>query len=277
VNRGPLHVGFILEREYRLSRMPSAVAAQLERAGHTATIIEPSVELAGVAGPSEPRFDAVVLRTVSGGPGISLLEAFAAAGVRTVNEAAAVRRVRDKVVMAATARASGIPFPETFFAAEGRLLEQVPADRFPLVVKPSVGGFGRSVRLVRSADELAALCGGDGARNLLAQPWVRNPGHDIKLYNTGEAIHAVRRRSSLLGGLDGEREPVSAGEDLRELARRVGEAFGLDVYGADVVESGDGWVVVDVNDFPSFGTIANAPAEIAATVVRIASRGRDER
>ena len=266
----PLRLGFIVEEAYRRSRMPSAVAAELEASGHIVTLIEPQRSLTSVGDVAAQRFDGVILRTLSGGPGLDLLIAYAAAGTTTVNDAAAVTRVRNKLAMTATARARGIPVPDTYFATDPRLLDELPDGCFPLVVKPSDGGFGRAVRLLEDRAALASLqaepstsCG------LLAQPWVRNSGYDLKLYSTGQGVHAVRRRSSLMGGLDGERERIDVSASMAELARRIGAAFDLEVYGADIVEGAEGLVVVDVNDFPSFGTISEAPREVAVTIAGI--------
>ncbi len=60
--------------------------------------------------------------------------------------------------------------------------------------------------------------------------------------------------------------------ELRDLALRVGKLFGLDIYGLDVVETRDGPMVVDINDFPSFGQVPNAVALVSSEIVRIASR-----
>lgn len=278
MTRARLRFCFLLEEEYRQSRMPMAVVRELTGLGHEVMVHEPRravVNLTELIGGR--RIDATVLRTVSGGPGVSLLQAVAAAGVPTINDAAAVRRVRDKAVVAATAHAHRIPFPETEFVADRELLEQLPEGRFPLVVKPSVGGFGRAVRLIQERRQLASLdLDGLAGQPLVAQSLVAGDGYDVKLYNTGQAVHAVRRRSSLHGGQDGEREWMAVDDDLRGLAQRIGMAYQLDIYGADVVEGPDGRTVVDVNDFPSFGTIDSAPQEVAASIVEIARRGDSE-
>jgi ribosomal protein S6--L-glutamate ligase len=39
-----------------------------------------------------------------------------------------------------------------------------------------------------------------------------------------------------------------------------------------VVETEDGWVVLDVNDFPSFGGIPDAAERLARSVLRMAHR-----
>jgi ribosomal protein S6--L-glutamate ligase len=266
---------FIVEEQYRHSRMPRAVVDRLSEWGHRTVVLEPSAAATSLSDLMNGQgFDAIVLRTVSGGPGVSLLQALGAGGITTINDAAAVRRVRDKAVVAATARAHGIPFPDTYFVARPSLLDQVPFLQFPLVVKPASGGFGHDVRLVRTPAEAASLASNGTRHHLIAQPWIPNLGYDMKLYNTGGQVFAVRRRSSLLGGRDEERELVGLTDELRELALRVGAAFGLDIYGVDVVEGPNGWVVIDVNDFPSFKKVPDAAQMVAASVVDIAQRAR---
>jgi ribosomal protein S6--L-glutamate ligase len=266
---------FIVEEQYRHSRMPRAVVDRLSEWGHRTVVLEPSAAATSLSDLLNGEgFDAIVLRTVSGGPGVSLLQALGAGGITTINDAAAVRRVRDKAVVAATARAHGIPFPDTYFVARPSLLDQVPFLQFPLVVKPASGGFGHDVRLVRTPAEAASLASNGTRHHLIAQPWIPNLGYDMKLYNTGGQVFAVRRRSSLLGGRDEERELVGLTDELRELALRVGAAFGLDIYGVDVVEGPNGWVVIDVNDFPSFKKVPDAAQMVAASVVDIAQRTR---
>jgi ribosomal protein S6--L-glutamate ligase len=266
---------FIVEEQYRHSRMPRAVVDRLSEWGHRTVVLEPSAAATSLSDLMNGQgFDAIVLRTVSGGPGVSLLQALGAGGITTINDAAAVRRVRDKAVVAATARAHGIPFPDTYFVARPSLLDQVPFLQFPLVVKPASGGFGHDVRLVRTPAEAASLASNGTRHHLIAQPWIPNLGYDMKLYNTGGQVFAVRRRSSLLGGRDEERELVGLTDELRDLALRVGAAFGLDIYGVDVVEGPNGWVVIDVNDFPSFKKVPDAAQMVAASVVDIAQRTR---
>ena len=215
------------------------------------------------------RYDAFVLKTVSEGPGLSLLDAAAAAGVTTVNDYRAIRLARDKAVAAVRARAAGIPFPKTWFASKSGLLDQIPADAYPLVVKPNSGSAMRDVYRVDSPDELARLAIGG---SLLAQPYLPNPGHDVKLYNTGDEVFATVKRSPLHPGADVVEEQIPVTPELRNLARAVGRVFGLDIYGIDVVETADGWVVLDVNDFPSFGNVPQAAWRLARTVLRVTRR-----
>jgi len=264
---------FIVERVYRQDGMPLRVAEQLLDWGHEVDLLEPDATVAGLGEPAGRPYDAWVLKTVSEGPGLSLLEAAAATGVATINDVRAIRRVRDKAVAAAWARVHGLPSPTTWFVTHRRLLEQIPQSEYPLVVKPANGSRGRDVRLLLRRAEIDDLDLGDaGDRFLLAQRFVPNNGWDVKLYNTGSGIHAVRRPSPLGRRVGAPDRPIRVTEELRRLALEVGRLYGLDIYGVDVIGTERGWMVVDVNDFPSFGQIPGAPAVVAESILRIAGR-----
>jgi hypothetical protein len=53
--------------------------------------------------------------------------------------------------------------------------------------------------------------------------------------------------------------------------------FGLDIYGIDVVRTYAGWMVLDINDFPSFGMVPAAAGQLAATIEGIAARAAADR
>lgn len=69
-----------------------------------------------------------------------------------------------------------------------------------------------------------------------------------------------------------ERQVPLPGEVAR-IAAQVGEVFGLDLYGVDVLLGPDGPVVVDINDFPSFRQVPDAVARVARAVLRLARSG----
>jgi ribosomal protein S6--L-glutamate ligase len=267
---------FIVEDRYRNDGMPLAVARQLGEWGHQVDLLAPQSSVARVSAlVKEGAYDAWVLKTVSEGPGLSLLEAAAAWGVTTINDARAIRPVRDKAVAAAVAGRHGLPFPLTYFAAAPELLDKVPAEHYPLVVKPVNGSSGRSVYLVKNPRELAEVEGNvTGEGFMLAQPYVANPGVDFKVYNTGGELYATVQPSPLHPDIAVPPRTVPLSADLARLVVDVGRIFGLDLYGVDVVEGPEGWVVVDVNDFPSFRCVPDAVARVARTILRLADHGR---
>ncbi len=270
----PARLCFIVEERYENDVMPGAVVDVLRSCGHHVDVLRPNgtvTDLWELLPTDVARYDAFVLKTVSEGPGLSLLDAAAAAGVTTVNDHRAIRLARDKAVAAVRARAAGIPFPKTWFASKSTLLDQIPADTYPLVVKPNYGSALRDVYRVDSPEELALLDIGDSSR-MLAQPYLPNPGYDLKLYNTGDEVFATIKRSPLHPDADVAEEQIPVTPELRNLARAVGRVFGLDIYGIDVVETENGWVVLDVNDFPSFGKVPQAAWRLARTVLRVTRR-----
>jgi ribosomal protein S6--L-glutamate ligase len=266
---------FIVEEEYRDAIMPLAVARELTERGHVVDLLEPQATatcLSSLTRYGHGAYQAYVLKTVSDGPGISLLEAAAAAGIATVNNARSVRLVRDKGVCATYARRHGIPFPVTYFVAAAELLSQVPEADYPLVVKPSNGSSCRGLHRIAHPSQL---------RTLEIDPerdrFFPNNGVDVKLYSTGSGTFAVRKRSPLHADAPVVESPIPLTPELDQLAERVGEVFGLDIFGVDVVETAEGWVALDVNDFPSFGLVPNAAALMAETIERIAARAARER
>jgi ribosomal protein S6--L-glutamate ligase len=270
----PVRLCFIVEQRYENDVMPGAVVDVLRSCGHHVDVLQPNgtvTDLWELLPTDVARYDAFVLKTVSEGPGLSLLEAAAAAGVTTVNDHRAIRLARDKAVAAVRARAAGIPFPRTWFASRTALLDQIPADAYPLVIKPNNGSSLRDVYRVDTPEDLARLDIDDNTR-MLAQPYLPNPGHDVKLYNTGDEVFATVKRSPLHPGARVVEEQIPVTRELRNLARAVGRVFGLDIYGIDVVETADGWVVLDVNDFPSFGNVPQAAWRLARTVLRVTRR-----
>ena len=272
---------FIVEEEYRDHVMPMAVAEDLAARGHEVDVLEPQATvtcLSELTRYGYGAYAAYILKTVSDGPGMSLLEAAAAAGIATVNNARAVRLTRDKGVAAALARRHGIAFPVTYFVARAHLLETIPPDEYPLVVKPSNGSSNRDVFRVETPEKLAELqLESTADRFFLAQPYVENTGVDYKLYNTGEDVFAVLRESPLHPGGPSATLIPEVPAELDALMRLIGRTFGLDIYGVDVVETPDGWVVLDINDFPSFGMVPEAARRMADTIEGIASRAFAER
>src|SRR3954468_6370285 len=255
--------------------MPRAVATDLAERGHDVELLEPASTvtcLSRLATDGFSAFDAFVLKTVSNGPGLSILEAAGAAGIATVNDWRSIPLVRDKAVALAYERAHGLPFPVTYFVAESRLLEAIPRRQYPLVVKPTDGSLCEDVYLLREPADIETLPLAElAARPCLAQRYVENAGSDVKAYHTGRGIYATVGRSVLHPDVAVDERVIPLTRSLREIVLKVGRVFGLSVYGVDLVRTRRGWVGVDINDFPSFGLIPSAVREIGDTVIEAAT------
>jgi ribosomal protein S6--L-glutamate ligase len=268
---------FIIEEQYANDSMPTIVSNQLLQWGHTVDILVPQNTITSLSDLPKQRYDAYVLKTVSDGPGLSILEAAEAAGIPTINRSWAIRRVRDKTIAVVMAGAHGIPMPATYFIAHPRLLNQVPAEQFPLVVKPTNGSSCRLIYYIDSPSTLEKLDIDTASSNFwLAQHYEANIGFDTKLYVAGTEVFAAAKRSPLHPEIEVEKQPIAVSPHLRTLALEVGRLFGLDIYGLDVVETDKGPMVVDINDFPSFGNVPEAEKLIASCVIETALRMKQQ-
>jgi len=268
---------FIVEEEYRHDPMPMVVADQLELWGHTIDVLEPKDTVTCLSNMQEMGYNAFVLKTVADGPGLSILEAAESVGIPTINNSRAIRLVRDKAVAAAFAHAHNLPIPPTYFVAHPRLLQQIPAEDYPLVVKPSNGSSCRGIyRLNSPADLEALVIAEENDSFFLAQRYQENTGFDIKVYITGQEVYgAIAKKSPLHGEVAEEFIPLTP--ELRKLALDIGKIFGLDIYGIDVVETPNGLAVLDINDFPSFGRVPGAVRRVAEYVLHAATRAEVRR
>jgi glutathione synthase/RimK-type ligase-like ATP-grasp enzyme len=112
----------------------------------------------------------------------------------------------------------------------------------------------------------------------LAQRFIPNDGNDLKLYCIGDEVWAVRKPSPLIltsnsGNNDGrgraaKAELVPLTKELEKLGRRLGRLFGLELYGVDCVESPEGPLVIEVNEFPNYTGVPDANLLLAEYVTR---------
>jgi ribosomal protein S6--L-glutamate ligase len=67
-------------------------------------------------------------------------------------------------------------------------------------------------------------------------------------------------------------EPFTITPDLRDIALRCGAAFGLELYGLDVIFSEGRPYVVDISSFPGFKGVPDAPLRLADYIFTAAQR-----
>ncbi len=258
--------------------MPRVVAEQLIQWGHDVDLLEPHMMVTSLSDLGSHGYDAYVLKTVADGPGLSILEAAEAVGIPTINNSRSIRLVRNKAVAAAYARAHHFPVPQTYFVPHIGLLKQIPSEMYPLIVKPNNGSSARDIHLLRTVDDLSIMetvLTKVNGRFFLAQQYAENPGYDIKIYVIGNDVYAIAKKSPLHGAISEKFLPVTP--TLRDMALNVGKLFGLDIYGLDVVETPQGLALLDINDFPGFGMVPQAPARIASYILHIAIQQKIQR
>ena len=198
--------------------------------------------------------------------GLALLRSAERPDVAVLPRWDSVAHVRNKARAVETLAARGIPIPRTVLVDSPAALKHLPPDEFPLLLKPHLGDNASGIVLVRHPLELDDLTWPDGL--VVAQEFVDSGSVDLKLYGAGEHLWAVRRPSPL--GRSGRAvqppELVDLTPALERLARACRDAFQLELYGVDVLESPRGPLIVDVNEFPNYTGVEDAPRAIAELV-----------
>jgi ribosomal protein S6--L-glutamate ligase len=200
---------------------------------------------------------------------LSMAAALDGLGAVMVNPYPATARCRDKIVATRLFQAAGVPVPETYLAA--RPSELAPLlEGGPLVVKPHRGSKGRGVQVVWDADELADVAPSTGT--IFAQRYLEPAGRDRKLYCMGGQLFGVKRVWPVRTHEDKLGEPFTVTPELRDIALRTAEAFGIDLFGLDIIVSGGRPYVVDVNPFPGFKGVPDAALRLADYLYDAAQR-----
>ena len=264
-----VRIGFLLPHYSHKSKsfMPGVVR-MLGESGAVADIVHPVdriVDLSKV----RVEHDLYVLRNTNSGFSLSVAGALHELGAVIVNPYRVTMALRDKILASRILQASGVPTPDTYVASHPDQL--VPLlDLGPLVIKPYQGAGGHNVRIVRSRAELAEV--NFGREPVFAQRYLPNDGRDRKIYAIGGQIFGVKkvfpRRTE--EEKHGELFPLSP--ELQEVALSCGRAFGIDLYGVDIIESEGKPYVVDMCSIPGFKGVPDAPRLLAQYFYAAAER-----
>jgi ribosomal protein S6--L-glutamate ligase len=253
---------------YLRQRMPAALVPELEDGDVQVRLVRANDVVAqiGVDPWSELSPGDVVISRTRNRFGLALLRAAGRPGVTTLPRWESVAHVRNKARAMETLAARAIPMPRTHLGESPAALKRLGPDEFPLLLKPHLGDNASGIVLVRHPLELDDLAWPDGL--VVAQEFVDSGSIDLKLYAVGEQLWAVRRPSPLSASRGAVRPPerVELTPELEQLARSCGNAFQLELYGVDVLLSPRGPLVVDVNEFPNYTGVEDAPHAIAELV-----------
>jgi ribosomal protein S6--L-glutamate ligase len=270
--RATARVWLLTDERYLRQRMPSALADELERAGALVRLVKADEVVAriGVDPWDELAEGDVLVARTRCSFGLTLLRAAERTdGVTVIPHWSSVTHVRNKARAVETLAAHDVPMPRTLLAQSPAGLKDLPPEEFPLLLKPYLGDNAGGIVLVRHPLELDDLTWREGL--VVAQEFVDSGSVDLKLYGVGDQLWAVRRPSPLArsGAPAPPPELVDVTPALEEIAFACRDAFGLELYGVDVLDSPRGPLVVDVNEFPNYTGVAEAPHAIAERVLSL--------
>ena len=198
---------------------------------------------------------------------LSTAGALHAVGARILNPYPVAAAMRNKIVAMRILQAAGLPVPETYITSDPRQLTSL-LDAGPLVLKPYRGSQGRGIHVVWDADELDDVPNDEGL--VFAQRYYKPEGEDHKIYVIGEQMFGVKRIFPAKTYEEKVGQPFPITPDLQELAHRCSRAFGLELFGFDVVMSGGQPYIVDIQSFPGFKGVPDAPLRLADYIYSVA-------
>ena len=263
-----LRIGFLVPSysPQSTSHMPTVMRA-LSDAGVVVDVIHPvkqMLELSDV----RVEHDLYVLKKTSR-LALSIAGALHAQGAVIVNPYPVSVALRDKIITSRILQSAGVPTPDTYVASRPERLESL-LDGGPLVVKPYQGSDGFGIRVVRSVAELAAVPAGKDP--VFAQRYHPPQGRDRKMYVIGGRVFGVKKVFPARTDAEKHGEPFTPTAELREIVVRCGQAFGIDLYSIDIIESEGTPYVVDMCSIPGCRGVPDGPSHLASYLYAAAER-----
>ncbi len=229
----------------------------LESAGHKPAWCTKEMLIAGAF----PHPDVVLAKTDMEDPRIlETTESLILQGTRVINTPQSWRMVEDRFDTDDLLERAGLPVPPRAVS-----LDWVQALGLPCFRKPR-SNYSHHIERVTS------LAGLSDDPHYYFQKEVAGDGVLRKLYVIGRAVFLVTREGIHVPDFQRKhlehRVLMDTPPGLVEWGRRVGEVTGLDVYGVDIVGRDDALDVIDVNPFPGFHGVPQAPALLADLISR---------
>ncbi|MGZ4289099.1 MAG: ATP-grasp domain-containing protein [Gaiellaceae bacterium] len=193
--------------------------------------------------------------------GTGELERLAAGGVDVRNPPGTLVVAHDKLLTARALRLAGLPHPHSTLLSPA-LPAAVP--ELPVVLKPRFGSWGRDVERCTTADELdAALVRLQGKpwfreHGALAQELVEPRGWDLRIVVAGGRVVGAACRIARKGewrtnaALGAQVEAVDPPPLAQALALAAAEGARADLVGVDLLPTGNGFVVLELNGAVDF-------------------------
>lgn len=225
------------------------------------------------------RFEVVIERSVSQTRGLALARLFEAAGSRVINPPRVIEVCGDKLATNAALAAAGVPVPRSGVAfTREAVLELCERFGYPVVMKPTVGSWGRLVSRLSDRDAVEAVLehkevlGGPGHKVHYVQEYVRKPGRDIRAFVVGERVIAAIYRNSEHWITNTARGAVATNcplnRELESVTLDAARAVGGGVLAVDLIESERGLLVVEVNHTMEFrNSVATTGVDIPGELV----------
>ena len=200
-------------------------------------------------------------------------------GIPVVNSAETAQVCANKVKNSLALEHAGIPTPATDVAfTTDAALEVVEEFGYPCVLKPVIGSWGRLMAKIDSRSAAEAIfehketLGHYEHKVFYIQEFVDKPGRDIRVVAVdGEPVAAMTRSGDhwvTNAARGAETDTFEVDDEVRDLVARASDAVGGGLLGIDLMETGDGYTVHEVNHNVEFKALNDATGvDVPARVV----------
>lgn len=200
-----------------------------------------------------------------------VLNFFEGIGIKTINSFSATQLCNNKALCSWMLQKMNVPTVDTevIFSKE-EAYKSAEELGYPLVIKPLIGSWGRLIAKVENKGALEALLEYQEALNntfhstFYLQKYIDKPGRDIRiLVIGGEPVAAMYRVSkhwitnTARGSVP---KKCKLTDELVKLAQITVQTIGTDIAGIDIVETEEGYKVLEVNstvEFHGLQTVTN--------------------
>ena len=230
------------------------------------------------------RIDLLLNREIAQTRAELILEFANNTGVKTINSSYATKLCNNKALTTNVLKKASIPVPKTIIVFSiDEALKMAQELGYPLVVKPLWGSWGRLLSKVDTAEALEAVLEHKQAFNnpqqsiFYLQEYIEKPDRDIRVFVVGgKPITAMYRTSKhwLTNTAKGAvPKSMKLNKEINDLVIKAVNALNVEIAGVDIVESKDGYLVLEVNATPEFHGSAqvanvNIPQLIAQYVLK---------
>ncbi len=213
-----------------------------------------------------------------------VLRIFERWGVPTLNRSSATTLCDDKARCSLALEAAGLKTPKTFLAFSiESALAACEAIGYPVVFKPVTGSWGRLLAKANGPHQARTILeqkkelGSFHHAIFYVQQYIEKPGRDIRAFVVGGRVLAASYRmaehwiTNTARGATSVACPITP--EIEETTLRACAAVGARLAGVDLIETPDGYAVVEVNTGGEFhGLMTTTHVDIAAEIVEEAIR-----
>jgi RimK family alpha-L-glutamate ligase len=190
---------------------------------------------------------------------LDILTAIEGLGIKLINSRESLEIASDKLLSSLFLKNHGIPTPKTIVCENSSdALDAFKTLGGDVVLKPLYGSKGIGItrindkafaeNVIYTLDELNMI--------FYLQEFIEHYHRDIRIFVLGnEAIAGMYRvsdnwKTNISAG--GKEKPIELTKDLKHLAIKAAKAVKTEIAGVDIIESRDGFQVLEVNSIPGF-------------------------